>query len=131
MTEDLRILIIDDMFTARRVLERLLSKLGYTQITEASTGATAMKKIASDKYDLIICDFNLTDMKGTDILKQLSSTEHESIPFIMVTSDLWKEDFEQMKEEGLSHYLLKPYTKDALEEAIAHALSGKPSVHED
>lgn len=120
---ELPVLIVDDVFAARRVLIRLLMQIGFKNVKEATTGSEALEKAKEDLPLLIICDLHLADMSGTDVffaLRQDSSLE--DTPFVMITSDASKNEFNDAGCAGITTYLLKPFNAETLKKAIIEAV---------
>lgn len=117
--ESSRILVIDDVPSARRVVGRLLQKIGFTQVEEASCGKDAIAKLGSGAFTIVICDLNLGDMKGIDILAHArQEVGTKNVPFLLITSDPTKEDVVVAAECGNTDFLLKPFTKQTLEDRL-------------
>lgn len=123
-----QILIIDDVPAALRVLKRCLSKLpfiggklGFTNIEQAVSGEEALEKIEKKNFDFVISDINLKDMTVEKILNDIRGSSKENkkkLPFIVVTSDMQKDEFIRLAKIGISGYLLKPYSPGDLVEKI-------------
>ena len=117
------VLIVDDVRAPRRVLKRLLQNLGISAVDEAETGTLAIEKIKQEQFSIIFCDFHLGEMNGVEILRMLREDPKTSnTPFIMITSDVSKEEFEEAKKADVSAYMLKPFTMEHLQENIRLAL---------
>ena len=112
----LRILVIDDLFAARRVITRVLKKLGYTNIVEAETGKDGFEALISNKeINFVITDLNLGDMKALELLEMLKSNEeYVPKPVLVISSDADREDVEKAVDLGASGFLLKPFNMDSL-----------------
>ena len=123
MEANAKILVVDDIPSARRVLVRLLAKLGFANCTEAANGKEALSKIESDTFELVICDVNLGDLRGPEVLRQLRANPQTSkLPFVLITSDPSKEDVIAAAEAGKADFLLKPFSKDSLHDKILEAV---------
>ncbi|MBN1115554.1 MAG: response regulator [Oligoflexia bacterium] len=120
----MRILVVDDMVTMRKIIKTQLTKLGYTDITEADDGTTAVEAIkiavsSGQPYDLIISDWNMPNMSGLDLLKAIKSTaEIANTPFLMVTAEAEQKSIIEAIKSGVSNYIVKPFTPDTLQEKI-------------
>jgi len=120
----LKILVVDDAFSARRILKGLLSHIGFSNVNVCSTGAQALDLIKSGQVEMVIADLNLEDMKGTEILKEVRACENtRNIPFLIITSDTTKEELVEAFQAGLSDYLLKPFDAQTLEEKLRSVLA--------
>ncbi len=123
MSAETTILIIDDVSGARRVLKKMLGKIGYSDIHEASSGEEAKAQLAKERIGLIISDLHLKDIEGLDLFIELKKDyETSKIPFILMTSDLNEAEFSKACKEGISHYMIKPFSADLLQGEISAAL---------
>ena len=112
---DKRFLVVDDFATMRKIVRNLLRQLGYQQIDEAEDGVVALRKLKATKYDMIICDWNMPNMTGIELLKEVRSDESvKAIPFLMVTAEANKENVIEAVKAGVSNYIVKPFTADTL-----------------
>ena len=112
---DKRFLVVDDFATMRKIVRNLLRQLGYQQIDEAEDGVVALRKLKSTKYDMIICDWNMPNMTGIELLKEVRSDESlKAVPFLMVTAEANKENVIEAVKAGVSNYIVKPFTADTL-----------------
>jgi len=124
----MRVLVVDDMVTMRKIIKTQLTKLGYTDITESDDGKNAVEAIKSaaasnSNFDLIISDWNMPNMSGIDLLKAIRSTpELAKTPFIMVTAEAEQKNIIEAIKQGVSNYIVKPFTPDTLQEKIKKAL---------
>ncbi len=116
---DMRILVVDDFATMRRIIKNILKQLGYTKIDEADDGATALPMLKSQHYDLIISDWNMPQMSGLELLKSVRSDEElKDTPFLMVTAEAQKENIIEAVKAKVSNYIIKPFTADTLAEKL-------------
>ncbi|MBI4773287.1 MAG: chemotaxis response regulator CheY [Deltaproteobacteria bacterium] len=112
---DKRFLVVDDFATMRKIVRNLLRQLGYQHIDEAEDGVVALRKLKSTKYDMIICDWNMPNMTGIELLREVRSDESlKVIPFLMVTAEANKENVIEAVKAGVSNYIVKPFTADTL-----------------
>ena len=115
----LKILIADDIDSARKVVLRLLHKIGFKDICEAKDGTEALKKLNESPIDLVIADLDMPGMTGLELLKEIRHTpELQHTLFILIASDAAKQHVMEAAKEKVSRFLLKPFTQLALEEAI-------------
>lgn len=114
--EDLKVLIVEDQREARQMMRQMVMELGITQVYEASNGREALMFMdeAFDLVDFIICDWNMPEMNGIDLLKQLRSV-YSDLPFLMVTGRGDKASVIEAKGGGVSAYICKPFSPDQLE----------------
>lgn len=115
---ELNIMVVDDVNSARRVLVRLLKKIGYTNILEADSGSQAIITLSENTVGLVISDLHLNDMTGLELFSVIRGGKNQQIPFLMITSDMNRGEFEKAKNSGVDEYLLKPFTSDSLSEKI-------------
>jgi len=115
----MKILIVDDFSTMRRIIKNILKQLGYSNIIEADDGSSALTLLKKDKIDFIVSDWNMPKMSGLDLLKVIRSDEKlKSIPFLMVTAEAQKEKIMKALQEGVDNYIVKPFTAEILKEKI-------------
>jgi len=120
MEKDIRILVVDDFATMRKVLRNLLKQGGYENIVEAADGIAALQIIKNEKIDFIISDWNMPNMSGLDLLKTVrADKELSDTPFLMVTAETLPERVISAVKAGASSYITKPFTADVLNEKIA------------
>jgi two-component system, chemotaxis family, chemotaxis protein CheY len=118
--EKVRILIVDDMTTMRKVVHRTLNTLGYGDVTEANDGKTAWEQIgiaiqAGMAFDLIISDWNMPQVKGIDLLKQVRANPSiRATPFILLTAESEVSQLMEAVQAGVSAYLIKPFNPETL-----------------
>jgi two-component system chemotaxis response regulator CheY len=115
-----KILVVDDMLTIRKIAKKILTELHFKNIHEASDGNEAWQIINKEKpFDLIICDWNMPKLTGLELLKKIRSTpEVAETPFILLTAE---SDMAQVKiaiEAGVDDYVLKPFTADILKNRL-------------
>ena len=119
----MRILIVDDSSTMRRIIMNTLNKIGYSDYVEASTGVEAVDKLAEGSIGLVITDWNMPEMSGLDLVKAVrSNAQTRHIPLLMVTTNAAKEHINQATEAGVTDYVVKPFTPDTIREKIQLAL---------
>lgn len=116
-----KILVVDDIPSARRVVIRMLSLNGFTNYIEAGSLAEARQALGSDTFNLVISDVHLRDGKGTDLLRHIEDT-NPKLPVILVTSDMDKGTFDEASKIRVTAYLLKPFSPTSLLEKINQVL---------
>ncbi len=118
-TTNMKILVVDDFATMRRIVKNILKQLGYSNIIEADDGTTAMELLEKEKVDLIISDWNMPKMTGLDLLKNVrGNAEMAATPFIMVTAEAQQDNIILAVKAKVSQYIVKPFTADTLGEKI-------------
>lgn len=116
---DTKFLIVDDFATMRRIIRNLLRQLGYNNIEEAEDGAVGLRKLQSQDIDFVICDWNMPNMTGIELLREIRSDDAlKGLPFLMVTAEAIKENIIEAVKAGVSNYIVKPFTADVLQEKI-------------
>ena len=122
-----KFLVVDDFSTMRRIVRNLLKELGYTNVDEAEDGIQALVKLRSDKYDFVVSDWNMPNMDGLTMLKQIRSDEILSkLPVLMVTAEAKKENIIEAAKAGASGYVVKPFTAATLEEKLSKIFEKMP-----
>ena len=108
--KDFKILVVDDFSVTRTILINHLSKLGYKNTVEAENGFSALARLKSAFFDLVITDCNLSDMSGLDLLKQIrSDSDLKHIPVLMITSEVLQGDIIAAIKAGLNDYIVSPF----------------------
>ncbi|HAS17335.1 MAG: histidine kinase [Nitrospirae bacterium RIFCSPLOW2_12_42_9] len=122
----LKILVVDDFSTMRRIVKNILRQIGYSNIDEAEDGNGALSKLRQDKYDLVISDWNMPNMTGLDLLKAIRADGNlNGIPVLMVTAESKKENVVEAIKYGVNNYVVKPFTADILKNKIEKIFDGK------
>jgi two-component system chemotaxis response regulator CheY len=113
----MKIMLVDDSTTMRRIQRGVLTKMGHTDILEARDGMDAMSQAAAQEPDLIVLDWNMPNMSGLEFLKQYRATGRQT-PVIMCTTEAEKNKIIVALQEGATNYIVKPFTPDAFSERI-------------
>ncbi len=122
---DMKVLVVDDFATMRRIVKNILVQLGYKNIVEADDGATAVDVLKQEKVDMIISDWNMPKMTGLELLKHVRSTEGiKDTPFIMVTAEAQQDNIILAVKAKVSQYIVKPFTAETLGEKINKIFGG-------
>ena len=117
--KNMRILVVDDAQTMRRIIVNLLRQLGFTNIIEADDGTSAWERMQSEHVDFVVSDWNMPKMTGLDCLKLLRSSEkYKATPFIMVTAEGKRENVIAAVQAGVSNYIVKPFNAATLKEKL-------------
>ena len=117
----MKILIVDDFSTMRRIIKNLLRDLGFNNTSEADDGLTALPMLKSGNFDLLVTDWNMPGMQGIDLLKAVRADDNESlknIPVLMVTAEQKKEQIVEAAQAGVNGYVVKPFTALILKEKL-------------
>jgi two-component system, chemotaxis family, chemotaxis protein CheY len=119
MDLSMKILIVDDFATMRRIMKNILKQIGFTNIIEADDGTTALAELQKTAVDLIISDWNMPKMTGLDLLKAVRSTPNlKDLPFLMVTAEAQKQNVIDAVQAGVSNYVVKPFTAEAISDKL-------------
>lgn len=115
----MKILIVDDFSTMRRIIKNLLRDLGFTNTVEADDGITAIPILNSGSIDFLVADWNMPGMTGIDLLRHVRADEKlRSLPVLMVTAEAKREQIIEAAQAGVNGYVVKPFTALALKEKI-------------
>lgn len=113
--KNMRVLVVDDFSTMRRIIKNILRQLGFNNITEADDGTTAWDALNRDKIDFVISDWNMPKMAGIDLLRKVrASEEFGGLPFLMVTAEAQQENIIEAVQAKVSNYIVKPFTAETL-----------------
>jgi len=125
MDLNMKVLIVDDFATMRRILRNILKQIGFTNITEADNGKNALRELKKEKFDLILCDWNMPEMPGIELLNAVRSDDAlKHIPFVMVTAEAQKENIIEAVKAKVSSYIVKPFTAEIVSEKLKKILGG-------
>jgi two-component system chemotaxis response regulator CheY len=123
------ILVVDDFSTMRRIIKGLLQDLGFSNITEADDGLTALPLLKAGNFDLLITDWNMPGMQGVELLRQVRADERlKKLPVLMLTAEAKREQIVEAAQAGVSGYVIKPFTAATLKEKIDKIFTVKPSA---
>ncbi|MFK3776148.1 chemotaxis response regulator CheY [Pseudomonas xanthosomatis] len=115
----MKILIVDDFSTMRRIIKNLLRDLGFTNVKEADDGNTALPMLNSENFDFLVTDWNMPGMTGIDLLRAVRADERlKHLPVLMVTAEAKREQIIEAAQAGVNGYVVKPFTAQALKEKI-------------
>ena len=115
----LKVLVVDDFSTMRRIVKNLLKQIGYTDIEEAEDGVQALSKLQNGGFGLVISDWNMPNMDGLDMLKAVRQEPAiKDIPVLMVTAEAEKEKVITAIQAGVNNYVVKPFTGEILKEKL-------------
>jgi len=119
LNKNMKILIVDDFSTMRRIIKNLLRDLGFTNTQEADDGSSALPLLKASDFDFLITDWNMPGMTGIDLLKAVRSDDKlKSLPVLMVTAEAKREQIIEAAQAGVNGYVVKPFTAQALKEKI-------------
>lgn len=115
----MKILIVDDFSTMRRIVKNLLGDLGYTNTTEADDGKTAWPMLQGGEFDFVVTDWNMPGMTGIDLLKNIrADARMAKLPVLMVTAEAQRDQIIEAAKAGVNGYIIKPFTAVTLKEKL-------------
>lgn len=115
----MKVLVVDDYSTMRRIIRNLLGQIGYTDVAEAEDGASALSMLRKGKFDFVISDWNMEPMSGYELLKEVRADEQlKTMPFILVTAESKTENVVAAKKAGVNNYIVKPFNAATLQTKI-------------
>lgn len=124
MDTSIKVLVVDDFATMRRIVKGVLKQLGFSNIIEAEDGNAALGELRKETIGLIVSDWNMPNMSGLDLLKAVrGDTALKGIPFIMVTAEGQKENVIEAVKAGVSNYIVKPFTPETFGEKLQKVLA--------
>lgn len=116
---NMRVLVVDDFSTMRKIIKNILRQLGFTNIVEADDGSTAWEVLNKDNIEFIVSDWNMPTMSGIELLRKVrGSEEYADIPFLMVTAEAQQENIIEAVQAKVSNYIVKPFTPETLGQKI-------------
>ena len=122
--QELKVLVVDDFASMRDLIRKSLTRLGFSQISMATGAVDAVRQIeAGEQFDLIISDWNMPNMTGLELLNYVRAEKQlENVPFLMITAEAQRENIIEAAKAGVSQYIVKPFTEEALQEKIKSIL---------
>ncbi|WP_432758072.1 chemotaxis response regulator CheY [Methylophaga pinxianii] len=115
----MKILIVDDFSTMRRIIKNLLRDLGFNNTIEADDGLTALPILNAGGVDFLVTDWNMPGMQGIDLLKTVrADPKLATLPVLMVTAETKREQIIEAAQAGVNGYIVKPFTAATLKEKI-------------
>ncbi|EDP59175.1 chemotaxis protein CheY [Vibrio sp. AND4] len=119
MNKDMKILIVDDFSTMRRIVKNLLRDLGFNNTQEADDGLTALPLLKKGGFDFVVTDWNMPGMQGIDLLKHIrADAELKQLPVLMITAEAKREQIIEAAQAGVNGYIVKPFTAATLKEKL-------------
>ncbi|MEY2699639.1 MAG: hypothetical protein RIQ52_394 [Pseudomonadota bacterium] len=115
----MRILVVDDFQTMRRIIKNLLNQLGFNNITEAENGKQALVKLQGGGFDFLVTDWNMPEMSGIELVKAVREDPNLSeLPVLMVTAEARREQIVEAAQLKVNGYVVKPFTAATLQEKL-------------
>jgi two-component system chemotaxis response regulator CheY len=119
VNKNMRILIVDDFSTMRRIVKNLLNDLGFTNTAEAEDGGSALTMLRNEHFDFVITDWNMPGVTGIELLRGIRADARlAKLPVLMVTAEAKREQIIEAAQAGVNGYIIKPFTAQTLEEKI-------------
>ena len=119
MDKSIKILIVDDFSTMRRIIKNLLRDLGFTNTAEADDGTSALPMLKAGGFDFLVTDWNMPGMTGIDLLKAVRADPNlASLPVLMVTAEAKRDQIVAAAQAGVNGYVVKPFTAQTLKEKL-------------
>ncbi|MBI4714878.1 MAG: chemotaxis response regulator CheY [Nitrospirae bacterium] len=119
MDTNMKVLVVDDFSTMRRIVKNILRQLGFSNIEEAEDGNGALAKLRQDHFGLVVTDWNMPNMTGLDLVKAIRADAGiKDIPILMVTAEAKKENVVEAIQAGVNNYVVKPFTPETLREKL-------------
>jgi len=117
--KNMKILVVDDFSTMRRIVKNILRQLGFVNIEEAEDGTQALKKLQTGAYGFVISDWNMPNLDGLEMLKRIRADDSlKNLPVLMVTAEAEKDKVVAAIQAGVNNYIVKPFTAEVLKEKM-------------
>jgi len=124
LDQNMKILVIDDFSTMRKIVKGILRQLNFNNIVEADDGTTGLNVLQNEQVDFIICDWNMPKMTGLELLNVVRADDAlKDIPFLMVTAESRQENIVEAVKVGANDYVVKPFTAEILDKKIKQIFS--------
>jgi len=115
----IKILIVDDFSTMRRIVKNVLKQLGFENVEEAEDGAQALAKLKTGGFSFMVSDWNMPNMDGLDLLKAVRKDPGlKELPILMVTAEAEKDKVVTAIQAGVNNYIVKPFTAEVFKEKM-------------
>ena len=119
VNKSLKILVVDDFPTMRRIIRNLLKEMGFENVDEAEDGAVGLEKLRNGGFQFVVSDWNMPNMDGLTMLQNIhADAALASLPVLMVTAEAKKENIVAAAQAGANGYVVKPFTAATLEEKL-------------
>jgi two-component system, chemotaxis family, chemotaxis protein CheY len=125
VSSTMKILVVDDFPTMRRIVKNCLQEIGYTDITEADDGNTALPLLKAGEFEFLITDWNMPVMPGLELLKAVRGDPRlAKLPVLVLTAEAKREQIIEAAQAGVSGYVIKPFSAATLKDKIEKILAG-------
>jgi two-component system chemotaxis response regulator CheY len=116
---EIKILIVDELLTMRKIIRGFLGNLGIVNISEAEDGSTALQMLSQDSFDLLISDWNMQNMSGLELLKVIRSDENlKGLSVLLITAEAKKENIIEAIKAGANNCIIKPFSEVILKRKL-------------
>ncbi len=123
----MKVLVVDDFATMRKIVRNILKQIGFEHITEAEDGNAALQVLKNETVGLVVTAWNMHNMTGLDLLRQIrQNPQTASLPVLMVTAEGLKENVIEAVKAGVNNYVVKPFTAEVLQEKIEAIFKKQP-----
>lgn len=120
MDKTMKILVVDDFPTMRRIIRTMLRDLGYSNVHEAEDGVDGLARLRASVFDFVISDWNMPNLNGLEMLKQIrADAKLTHLPVLMVTAESKKENIVAAAQAGANGYVVKPFPPSLLDEKLS------------
>ena len=121
----MRILVVDDFMTMRRVVRGLLREMGLDDVAEAASGAAALDLLRGGAIDAVISDIEMPTLGGFELLSAIKRDEQlRHVPVLLVSAEARKDEILRCVQAGAAAYLVKPFSRATLEDKLRFVLPG-------
>jgi two-component system, chemotaxis family, chemotaxis protein CheY len=128
MNSEMKFLVVDDFSTMRRMVKSVLNELGYSNVTEADDGSTALPLLRDGDFDFLITDWNMPGMPGLELLKAVrANAKLAKLPVLMLTAEAKRNQIVEAAQAGVNGYVIKPFTAEVLKKKLTKILEAMPS----
>jgi two-component system, chemotaxis family, chemotaxis protein CheY len=125
---NMKILVVDDFSTMRRIVRNLLKELGFANVQEAEDGVEALARLRNEKFEFVVSDWNMPNMTGIELLRAIRADAGlKHLPVLMVTAEAKRENIIEAAHAGASGYVVKPFTAATLDEKLKKIFDKMPS----
>jgi two-component system chemotaxis response regulator CheY len=115
----MKVLVVDDFSTMRKIVRNILKQIGFENITEADDGVAALPILKSEKIGLVVTDWNMPNMTGLELLQKIrGDAALKDTPVLMVTAEGLKENVIDAVKAGVDNYVVKPFTAETIKEKL-------------
>ena len=124
INKDMKILVVDDHESMRRIVKQALNDLGFKNVEMADDGTTALPMLKGSDFDFLISDWNMPGMQGIDLLRAVRADDNlKKLPVLMVTAEAKKDQIIEAVKSGVNDYCVKPFNRETLNTKIENVFS--------